>query len=106
MSSYYKTCIIHIYTDTPNSSELIMPFIKDNFGDKLIDSKEFVGSKESGSDITHLFEMCDYDNYILCNSTYHYWSALLTTYTNAIVTYPMDCEWYKHIASNKWMSLT
>ena len=105
MSSYYKTCTIHIYTDTLNSSELIMPFIKDNFGDTVIDIKEFVGSKESGSDIIHLFEMFDYDNYILCNSTYHYWSALLTTYANAIVTYPMDCEWYKHIASNKWIGI-
>ena len=80
-------------------------FIKDNFGDTVIDIKEFVGSKESGSDIIHLFEMFDYDNYILCNSTYHYWSALLTTYANAIVTYPMDCEWYKHIASNKWIGI-
>jgi hypothetical protein len=104
MTPYYQSCTIHIYTDTFNSSELIMPFIKESFGE-LVDVKEFVGSKESGSDVTHLFEMFTYDNYILCNSTYHYWGALLTTNKNAIIIYPNECDWYKHISPEKWLAL-
>jgi len=105
MAQYYQSCTVHIYTDTPHSSDLIMPLIKEYFGDKIINTTEFVGCKESGSDVTHLFEMFEYDNYILCNSTYHYWGALLTTFQNAIVTYPTECEWYTHIASNKWIGI-
>ena len=105
MSTKYNSCIIHIYTDTSDSSKVIMPFIQEYFGNSCINIEEFCGNKELQTDIEHLFTMFDYDNYILCNSTYHYWAALLTTNQNATVLYPSDCEWYPHIACNNWIRL-
>ena len=105
MSTMYATCIIHVYTDTVNSSALLLPFIQEYFGNRCIAIEEFCGNKELQTDVEHLFTMFDYDNYILCNSTYHYWGALLTSYKNTCVLYPSDCEWYPHIAHDKWIRL-
>jgi hypothetical protein len=105
MSTIYNKCIIHVYTDTINSSTLLLPFIQEYFGNSCIAVEEFCGNKESQTDIQHLFAMFDYNNYILCNSTYHYWAALLTTCKSAHVLYPSDCEWYPHIAHTNWIRL-
>jgi len=106
MSKIYDSCIIDIYTDSDKSSEQIIPFIKSFFANKCIGINEYCGNKELHTDVDHFFKMFDYDNYILCNSTYHYWGAILSIYNkDKIVLYPEECSWFKNIADIEWIAL-
>jgi hypothetical protein len=71
---------------------------------------EHVGKRDEITDIKHLFDMLDLDDYILCNSTFHYWAALLSRYnTDKVVIYPIyqqdgNCGWLKHICPSSWIN--
>jgi len=97
----------HIFTDNAGVSEnIIKPII--NTLNITVELKEYVGIRDNKTDVEHFFRMFDLDDYILCNSTYHYWPALLSRYTDdKIVTYPGDTGsgWFDNIVSPDWVKL-
>ena len=106
LSSKIEFCNIHFYTDQEGSSKKFLDLISQNFGERCISISESFGKKEDQSDIEHFFQMMENDHFILCNSTYHYWSALLSDSSKEkIVTYPKECEWFSCILSPEWIPL-
>ena len=106
MSKLYDSCNIHIYTDKEGSMGQIVPYIQTHFGEKCVSIQEFCGNKETKTDVEHFFNMFQYDNYILCISTFHYWPALLSTKNaDSKVIYPEEVGWYKNIVHPKWIAL-
>ena len=105
------TLEFHVYTDEAGVTEyIIKPII--NKLNLTVNTKEYVGVRDNKTDVEHLFAMFDLDDYILCNSTYHYWPALLSRYTNdKIVTFPSytkdgkDMLWFNHIVPSEWIKL-
>jgi len=109
-SSIY-TIEFHIFTDTKGVTESIVQPILDTMNIN-IPCKEYVGKRDNKTDVEHFFTMFDLDDFILCNSTYHYWPALLSTYSNnKIVTYPTSTkdgnqiDWFEHIVHPTWIKL-
>jgi hypothetical protein len=106
LSSKIEFCNIHFYTDQEGSSKKFLDLLSQNLGERCISISESFGKKEDQSDIEHFFRMMENDHFILCNSTYHYWSALLSDSSKEkIVTYPKECEWFDHIVSPEWIPL-
>ena len=101
----------HIYSDIENIGISLIKSICD----KLTiypTIYEFVGKRDNNTDVKHFFQMFDLDDYVLCNSTYHYWPALLSQYSNnKIVTFPSstqdgnDISWFNHIVPEHWVQL-
>jgi hypothetical protein len=101
----------HIYSDTPDIGQNIVKSIcnKIKIYPKIY---EFVGIRDNITDVRHFFQMFDLDDFILCNSTYHYWPALLSkTKDNKLVTFPSytqdgnNIDWFKHIVPETWIQL-
>lgn len=105
------TLEFHVYTDEAGVTEsIIKPII--NKLNLTVNTKEYVGVRDNKTDVEHLFAMFDLDDYILCNSTYHYWPALLSRYTDdKLVTFPSytkdgkDMLWFNHIIAPDWVKL-
>lgn len=101
----------HIYSDVEHIGSSIIKTVCNKLTIYPI-IYEFVGLRDNTTDVKHFFQMFDLDDYILCNSTYHYWPALLSTYrSNKIVTFPSitqdgnNINWFKHIAPESWVQL-
>jgi hypothetical protein len=109
MSTKVDICTIDIYTDKVGSSDKLIPILREYFKDRCTSINEYAGNRNANTDVNHFFQMFEYDHYILCNSTYHYWPALLSVYNNTtkIVTWPSDseCNWYLHLAAPEWVNL-
>jgi hypothetical protein len=97
----------HIYSDEVGVYEKnILPIL--NKYNLNIPYFEFVGKRDQVTDVKHFFDMFDLDDYILCNSTFHYWPALLSRYNeHKTVIYPtkqIDGEghWFSHITPSEW----
>jgi len=113
MLKQYTTYSIefHIFTDEVGVLDYIIKPIIDTLGLK-IPCTEYVGMRDNKTDVEHFFKMFDLDDYILCNSTFHYWPALLSQYTNdTVVTFPSytkdgnNMDWFKHIVPDHWVKL-
>jgi hypothetical protein len=105
------TLEFHIYTDQAGVTETIINPIINNLNIK-VNTTEYVGIRDNKTDVEHFFAMFDLDDYILCNSTYHYWPALLSRYTDdKIVTFPSytkdgnNISWFNHIVPPEWINL-
>ena len=101
----------HIFTDKEGVLDTIINPILDSL-DVTIPCKEYVGKRDNKTDVEHFFQMFDMDDYILCNSTYHYWPALLSTYSeDKIVTFPSHTKdgepinWFTHIIDPSWVKI-
>jgi hypothetical protein len=101
----------HIFSDTEGVTSTILQPIFDSLELRTY-CKEYVGKRDNKTDVEHFFQMFDLDDYILCNSTYHYWPALVSTYAkDKLVTYPTYMkdgnliEWIKHIMHPTWVQL-
>jgi hypothetical protein len=103
ISSKEKKTAVHIYTDTEGSSSELTEYIYRSLGESC-DITEFCGSTSDKSDIEHFYNSFNYDTFILCNSTFHYWGPIFSHRTKEVV-YPEECEWYKHIAAPEWIRL-
>jgi len=100
----YKSNIV--ISDFENSSLDIIPIINEYFDDSKLEINEKVGIRDGHTDLEHFFNLFDYDNYILCNSTFHYWGALLSQYnSDKIITYDNQCGWYHHIVPLNWIKI-
>lgn len=106
ISSKKIPCIIDIYTDMRGSSNDLTGYIDTYFGDSCIQVNEYCGSSSDKSDIVHFYKSFEYDTFILCNSTFHYWGAIFSKATKDVV-YPLECgdNWYSHIASPTWIGM-
>ena len=100
-----------MYTDEEGVTEkIIQPALQElGFTYPCI---EKVGKRDNKTDVIHFFEMFDIDHFILCNSTYHYWPALISDKNkNKIVTYAKrtqdgnDVHWFQHIVEKEWVCL-
>jgi hypothetical protein len=98
----------HIYSDKAGVFEtIILPIL--NSKNLNIPYFENVGKRDQVTDVKHFFEMFDLDDYILCNSTFHYWAALLSRYNeDKIVIYPSSQKdghnmWFSHLAHPSWI---
>jgi hypothetical protein len=105
------TIELYIYTDEAGVTETVIYPIINKLNINVI-TKEYVGARDNKTDVEHFFSMFDLDDYVLCNSTYHYWPALLSRYTaNKIVTFPSytkdgkDISWFNHIVAPGWVKL-
>jgi hypothetical protein len=101
---------LHVYTDKAGVSEnIILPIL--NKYNINIPYFENVGKRDQFTDVKHFFDMFDLDDYILCNSTFHYWSALLSRYNeNKTVIYPTKQidgggHWFSHITPLEWVCI-
>jgi hypothetical protein len=100
----------HIYSDEEGVYEKnILPIL--NKYNLNIPYFEFVGKRDQVTDVKHFFDMFDLDDYILCNSTFHYWPALLSRYNeNKTVIYPTKQidgggHWFSHITPLEWICI-
>jgi hypothetical protein len=101
----------HIYSDAPDIGQNIVKLISNKL--KIYPKiYEFIGVRDNITDVKHFFQMFNLDDFILCNSTYHYWPALLSkTKDNKLVTFPSytqdgnNIDWFKHIVPETWVQL-
>lgn len=98
-----KKSAVHIYTDTKGSSSELTDYIHRYLGDSC-SIIEFCGSPSDKSDVEHFYNSFNYDTFILCNSTFHYWGPIFSHATKEVV-YPAECEWYVNIVDPKWTRL-
>ncbi len=103
ISTNEKKSEVHIYTDKEGSSAKLVEYINTYFGESC-SITEFYGSASDKTDIEHFYKSFEYNTFILCNSTFHYWGAIFSYGTKEVV-YPAECEWYKYIADPGWISL-
>jgi len=123
VQSYYKDTLIkmlekinnsnielHIFTDRANvSTDIILPILNE-LNITMSNIYEYKGNRDGISDIEHFYKMMDCDHYILCNSTYHYWPALIKDDSKSIIMYPNKIEnntddWFKIISPQNWIKI-
>lgn len=100
---------IHIFTDRENVKDTIIKPILNDLNIEIPDLYEYKGIRNGISDIEHFYKMMDCDHFILCNSTYHYWPALIKN-SESIITYPNKIEdgtedWFKTLCPEKWIQI-
>lgn len=101
---------LNIYSDKSGVYEDIILPILNKYNIK-IPYFEFVGKRDQITDVKHFFNMFDLDDYILCNSTFHYWPALLSRYNeNKTIIYPSsqidgNNGWFKYISPPSWVCI-
>jgi hypothetical protein len=116
-TSYYKEALIkmineldnkdvelHVFADRENvSSDIIFPILKD-IKREDINLFEYFGKRDGVSDVQHFFLMMDCDHYIIGNSTFHYWPAIIAS-PKSITMFAQQSEWFSYIVSKKWIKL-
>ena len=98
---------LYIFTDRENIKDTIIKPILNELNIGISDIFEYKGNRDGISDIEHFYKMMDCDHYILCNSTYHYWPALIKDDCKSIIIYPNKTEnnndnWFKDISPSNW----
>jgi len=103
MSTKSSATTVDVYTDKEGSSLDLIEYIHMYIGETCT-VNEYCGSTADNSDIEHFYKSFDYNTFILCNSTFHYWGPIFSHGIKE-VTYPAECEWYSYIASPSWTLL-
>lgn len=103
---------LHIFTDRENiKNTIIIPLLNELNIIDLPEIYEYTGKRDGVTDVEHFYKMIDCNHFILCNSTYHYWAAIINDNPDAIITYPNKIEnginndWFKIISPSKWTKI-
>ncbi len=103
---------ICFFTDDENIQDTIIYPLLSMISDCDVHYNIKRGSRDNHIDVEHFFDMFDCDHFILCNSTYHYWPALLSTYNlNKRVFFPSktrdgkNMDWFKQLCPINWICI-
>ena len=121
--SYYKEALqyilnklnsskieLHIFTDRINVSYDIINSILKDIGKQDVKYFEYFGKRDGITDVKSFFLMMDCDHYIICNSTFHYWPAILSQKESIIIcpTTINNCfnDWFiNNLVPDHWIQI-
>ena len=124
IEEYYKTALenlnldksteyeFHVFTDRENVAiSVIKPILLElNITVNEQTLYEHKGKRDGITDVEHLYLLMDCQHFILCNSTYHYWAAIVKDKSSSIL-YPSklknggNLDWFKNIIPDWWKQL-